>query len=218
MVSKSVPEASRERLGSVPERPRRDAGASRGSPRMSRDARKGALEPLGACRGDQNRHQFASGSGKIKFSPRCAFAKHCRSNFLSILVDFCVFCKVCEPLKVLHLSAKTEVQHFALRVESLTRCNLEKERKSVPKSTRNHRRSRLGAAQATFSVDFGRSKQLGRATWSDSRRLERLGEPLGATKSIEVGRSGSVGRPGRAGSPRPTCGNSNRDNSNNNNN
>ena len=54
VASKSVPKASRERLGSVPERPRRAAGASGGMPRMPRDARKGALEGLGACRGDQN--------------------------------------------------------------------------------------------------------------------------------------------------------------------
>ena len=152
VASKSVPKASRERLGSVSgasrERPRRAAKASGGSPRVPRDARKGALERLGACRGDQNRHQVASGSGKIEFSLRCAFAKHCRSDFSSIFVDFCFFCKVCEPLKVLHLSAKTEVRPFALRVESLARCNLEKPRKSTRKSTRPRRKSPLRASRA----------------------------------------------------------------------
>ena len=54
VASKSVPKASRERLGSVPERPRRAAGASEGSPRVPRDARKGALERPGVRRGDQN--------------------------------------------------------------------------------------------------------------------------------------------------------------------
>ena len=49
VASKSVPKASRERLGSVPERPRRAAGASGGTPRVPRDARKGAPKRLGAC-------------------------------------------------------------------------------------------------------------------------------------------------------------------------
>ena len=169
---------------------------------MPRDARKGALERLGARRGDQNRHQVASGSGKIEFSPRCAFAKHCRSDFSSIFVDFCFFCKVCEPLKVLHLSAKTEVRPFAMRVESLARCNLEKPRKSTRKSTRNRQKSRLGASRAPFSVDFCRSERLGRATRGDSGRLERLVERLGATESVEVGRSGSVGSARARGDPR----------------
>ena len=159
---------------------------------MTRDARKGALERLGARRGDQNRRQVASESGKIAFSACSAFAKHRRSAFLSIFVDFRFFGEVCEPLKVLRLPAKTEVRPFALRVESLARCNLEKPRKSIPKSTQNRRKSRLGAARASFSIDFGRSKRLGRATWSNSGRLGRLGERLGATKWVEVGRSGSV--------------------------
>jgi hypothetical protein len=116
-------------------------------------------------------------------------------------------------LKVLRLPVKTEVRLFALRVESLARCNLEKPLKSVPKSTQNRRKSRLGAAQATFSIDFGRSKRLGRATWSDSGRLGRLGERLGATKSVEVGRSGSVGSVRGARNPESTGGNSYRDTS-----
>ena len=137
VACKSVPKASQERLGSVPERPRRAPGVPGGSPRAPCGARKGALERPGARRGDQNRRQVASGSGKIEFSSRCAFAKHRRSDCSSILDDFRFFCKVCEPLKVLHLSAKTEVRPFALRVESLARCNLEKPLKSVPKSTQH---------------------------------------------------------------------------------
>ena len=69
-------------------------------------------------RGDQKPRQVASVSGKIDFFLHGSFAKHRRSNFLSILVDFCCVCKVCEPLKVLPLPAKTKVRHFALRVES----------------------------------------------------------------------------------------------------
>merc|ERR1712025_935267 len=93
-------------------------------------------------------------------------AAHSQSIAEAILHRF--FCKVCEPLKVLRLPAKTEVRPFALRVELLARCNLEKPLKSVPKSTRNRRKSRLGASRAPFSVDFGRSEGLGRATRGDS--------------------------------------------------
>ena len=133
-------------------------------------------------------------------------------DLASIFVVFRLCCKVGEPLKVLRLPAKTEVRPFALRVKSLARCNLEKPLKSVPRSTRNRRKSRLGAVRAPFSVDFGRSKRLGRATRSDSGRLGRLGERLGATKWVEVGRSRSLGRPGCASAPECTGGNSNRDN------
>ena len=159
MACKSIPKASPERLGSVPERPRRPPGVPGESPRATRDARKGALERLGACRGDQNRHRVASGSGKNELSSCSAFAKHRRSDFSWIFADCRCFGEVCEPLKVLRLPAKTEVRPFALRVESL---------KSVPKSTRNRRKSRLGASRARFSVDFGRSEGLGRATRGDS--------------------------------------------------
>ena len=172
VASKSVPKASRERLGSVLGRPRRAPGAPKESLRAPRNVRKGALEHSGAHWDDQNRRQVASGSGKIEFFLRGAFAKHRRSDFSSIFFDFWFFCKVCEPLKVLRLPAKTEVRPFALRVKSLTRCNLEKPLKSVPRSTRNRRKSHLGASRAPFSVDFGRSKQLGRATRSDSGRFE----------------------------------------------
>ena len=148
MACKSVPKASAERLGSVPERPRCPPGVPGESPRASGDARKGTLERLGARQGDQNRRQVASESGKIEFSLCCAFAKHRRSNCLSFFVDFCCFCKVCEPLKVLRLPAKTEVRPFTLRVESLARCNLEKPLKSIPKSTQNRQKSRFGVANA----------------------------------------------------------------------
>ena len=94
VASKSVPKASRECLGSVPERPRRAAGASGGSARLPRDARNGTLERLGARRRDQNRRQVASGTEKIEFSSRFAFARHRRSDVSSIFVDFCFFRKV----------------------------------------------------------------------------------------------------------------------------
>ena len=116
MASKSVPKASRERLGSVPERPRHALGASGESPRVPPVARKGTLERLGARQGGQNRRQVASGSGKIEFSSRCAFAKHRRSDFSSIFVDSRFFRKVRNVCFVLRLPAKTEGRPFALRV------------------------------------------------------------------------------------------------------
>lgn len=129
VACKSVPKASPERLGSVPECPESCQG--------TRDARTGALERLGACRGDQNRHRVASESGKIEISSCSAFAKHRRSDFSSIFIDFRCFGEVCEPLKVLRMSAKTEVWPFALGVEWLERCNLEKLLKPISESTQD---------------------------------------------------------------------------------
>ena len=125
MASKSVPKASRERLGSVLGRPRRAPGAPKESLRAPRNVRKGALEHSGAHWDDQNRRQVASGSGKIEFFLRGAFAKHRRSDFSSIFANLRFFGKACEPSKVLRLPAKTKVRLFALRVESPVRRNLE---------------------------------------------------------------------------------------------
>ena len=81
----------------------------------------------------------------------------------------------------------------------------EKPRKSTPKSTKNRRKLTLGASRARLLALLGRSKRPGRATRSDSGRLGRLGERLGATKSVEVGRSGSVvsARVGQVARPPP---------------
>ena len=170
------PRAFRERLGSVSGHPRRVPGAPQEPPKAPRDVRKSAREHMRERRGDQNQRQVVSWSGKTKFLSRGSCAKQQPSHFSSIFWDFLLCCEVCEPLKVLRLLAKTKVRPFALRVKSLARCNLEKPLKSVPRSTRNRRKSHLGASRAPFSVDFGRSKQLGRATQSDSGRFERLGE------------------------------------------
>ena len=90
------------------------------------------------------------------------------------------------------------------------------ERKSTPKSTENRRKLTLGGSRAASGSDFWRSERLGRATRSDSGRLGRLGERLGATKSVKVGWSGSVGSVRSRGPPESPGGNSNRDNNNNN--
>ena len=146
-ASRSVLEASRSTLG-----------LPGGSPRAARDAKKSARERPGTLRGRQNRRQVAPGSAKIDFFSRGWVAKRRRSDFPSIFVDFRAFRKVCEPSKVPRLSAQSRVRPFALRVTSLARCCLEKQRKSTRKSTRNRRKSRLGPSRAPLSVDFCRSK------------------------------------------------------------
>ena len=195
-VVQERPEGARERLGSVTERPRRPPGGPGESPRATRHARKFALERLGARRGDQNRRQVASEKGKIELSACSAFAKHRRSNFSSIFVDFRFFGEVCEPLKVLRLPAKTEVRPFALRVESLARCNLEKPIKSVPKSTEiveNRVSGPLGRAfQSTFVARSGSVERLG-ATRGDSDDSASDSERPSGSKWVGRGRSGSVG-------------------------
>ena len=70
VASKSVRRAPRECLGSVSGRPRRVPEPPRRSPRPPPGTRKSARERPGARRGDQNRRQVASGSGKIEFSLR----------------------------------------------------------------------------------------------------------------------------------------------------
>ena len=185
MVPKSIRKASRERLGSVSGRPRHAPGSPGGSPRAARDARRSARERPGMLRSRQNRRQVAPGSAKIDFFPRGSFAKRCRSDFPSIFVDFRAFRKVCEPSKVPRLSAKSRVRPLALRVTSLAQCCLEKQRKSIPKSTRNRRKSRLGPSRAPLSVDFCRSKRLGRATRAtrgDAGWLGRPRRPLGLAR------------------------------------
>ena len=139
------PRAFQERLRSVLGRPRRAPGASRASAKTSRGARKSAQKHSGARRGNQNRRQVAPGSEKIMLSSPVSCAKLHRRDFSSILPCFWIFCKACEPLKVLRLPAKTKVRPFVPRVESLARCNLEKQRKLVPESMqklRNHRNFR----------------------------------------------------------------------------
>ena len=70
---------------------------------------------------------------KNNFFVRSLSMKHRWTIFLPILVDFQSVGKVCEPLKVPRLPAKTRVRPSALQVESRTHCTLEKERKLVPK-------------------------------------------------------------------------------------
>ena len=149
-------------------------------------------------RSRQNRRQVAPRSAKINFFPRGSFAKRCRCDVPSIFVDFRAFRKVCEPSKVPRLSAKSRVRPLALRATSLAQCCLEKQRKSIPKSTRNRRKSRLGPSRAPLSVDFCRSKRLGRATPATRGDAGWLGRPR--RRPGEPGRA-SIGDPGRAHSP-----------------
>ena len=91
----------RKHLGSVPEASWGIPGVPRqrpkGSPSAPRDTKKDTRRRAGACRGVQNRRQVASGSEKNMFVSRDSLTKHCRSDFLSILVDLRRFRKVCEP-------------------------------------------------------------------------------------------------------------------------
>ena len=128
---KSVPKASRERLGSVSGHPWRAPGAPSQSPSAARDARKSARDRPEGRRVDQNRRRVASEIQKIKFFPCGSIAKRYRSEVSAILVDFRIIPKVCEPSEVSCLPAKTEVRPLALRVESLARCKLGKRQKST---------------------------------------------------------------------------------------
>ena len=158
-------------------RPRRAPGAPGVFPRGPRDGQKDARECPGARRGDQNRRQVASGSKKIECFLHGAFAKHHRSDFLMTFFDFWFFCKVCEPLKVLPLPAKTEVRPFALRVESLARCKLEKHEnwpENRPKIIENRVSGTLGRpSRSTFVARSASVERLGatRATKEGERAM-----------------------------------------------
>ena len=130
---KSIPRASRERLGSGSGRPRRVPGAPGGSPRAPRDAQKDAEERPRSHRDSENRRPSTSRSGKIRCRLRDLSAKHCRSAFSSIFLHFRSFWKVCKPSEVLRLPAKTELRAPALRVALRARRRLEKLRKSMKK-------------------------------------------------------------------------------------
>ena len=185
-----VPGAPRSALGSPRAKPRRPPGRGPVRPGTPIESPRGGRERAKAT----NFTAKLPPESKISSSVRASRSKSCGAAICRRMLSFFgVFAKRANPSEVPHLSAKTEVGPFALRVESLVRCNLEKPRKSTRKSTRNRQKSRLGASRAPFSVDFCRSERLGRATQGDSGRLERLRERLGATETVEVGRSGTVG-------------------------
>ena len=152
------PRASRRRLRSVAGVTPARSGSSRGVPKGALERQRGRPGAPGARRGDQNRHQVAPGSGKIKFLVCGWFAKRGRSDFSSIFADFRFFRQVCKPSKVSRLLAKTGVRPVAERVESLERHSLAKPRKSPPKSSQNRRKTVSGAIFSVpnaISVDFG---------------------------------------------------------------
>ena len=106
--------------------------------------------------------------------------KHRWTNFLSILVDFRSVGKVCEPLKVLRLPAKTRVRLSALQVESRTHCNLEKERKSVPKRRIWQHFEQVGPHSAEILSNFGRNSNEGCA-----RLIQVRAFAVGRPRAIE---------------------------------
>ena len=125
------PRAFQKRPRSVQGRPRHVPEAPGECPKAPQDVKKCVREGLGACRGVQNRCQVKPGTEKIWFFVHGSFAKRCRNDHVPISVDFRFRCKVCEPLKVLRLLAKTKGRPSAVRVESCTRCNSKKVRKLI---------------------------------------------------------------------------------------
>ena len=184
-AARSCPEASKIDSKSIP-RPSRDAPwcprafgrppgsvseASWGAPGTPRNRPDGSHERPGTPGGAPGNARECSGVAKMDAKSHSgaqnsmfSFANRRRSDFPSISVQFRVFRKVCEVSKVSRLSANSRVRPLALRVMSLAQCCLEKQRKSIPKSTRNRRKLRLGPSRAPLSVDFCCSKRLGRAT------------------------------------------------------
>ena len=116
VASKSVPKASRERLGSVLGRPWRGPGAPKKPLRVPREARKGALERLGARQGGQNRYQVASGSEKIEFFLAQRIRKAPSERFF---IDFCRFSGFLQSLRTLEsIAPASKNKGSALRAAS----------------------------------------------------------------------------------------------------
>ena len=91
----------------------------------------------------------------IELFSRGSLVKGRPSDDLSSLHDVVLFCRVCEPSKVLRLPAKTKVRHWAQRVESPVRWHVKKPRKTAnieakiePKSSKMAGRARLGGLVA----------------------------------------------------------------------
>ena len=145
---------SRERLGSVSGSPRCTPRAPRESTKALRNARESTQDRPGARRSGQNRFQGKSGSERFEYFPCSMIENRFRCELSTISIDFWLSQKNGEPYEVPRLLAKTKVRLFAPRIDSLARCNLEKRRKSIPRSSQNHRKRRLGANGAIFSVDF----------------------------------------------------------------
>ena len=129
----------------------------------------------------------------------CGSLVKCRpSDALSSFYDFACFVRACEPSKVLHLLAKTQVRPSAQRVQSPARSHLKKQRKrgkSQPKSTQDRGKLPVGLARTALSLDFGRSEDSSER--SDAAKLARNGRIGPATTpSLDVAcRNLLAGRP-----------------------
>ena len=140
-TSKSVPNGSWERLGSVSGASRERLGESSVRPQSALGVHKGAQEGQrerpGASMSTPKRPKSIPRhvwKRKNRVFPARMIEKRCRCEFSTISVDFGLSQKDGEPSEVLRLPAKTEVRLFALRIDSFAPRNLGKRRKLTPRS------------------------------------------------------------------------------------
>ena len=152
MAPKSVPRASRERLGSAPAHP--------GSARWVHKLTPGRqTECPGTPGHDQNWRQVAPRHEKIAFSLRGSFAKHGRIDFSPISVVFRLLREVCEPSEVPRLSANTRVRphkRVSIKVERISARNLRNSSKFCTKFDNFGRIAPHFDQSCTISIEFRR--------------------------------------------------------------
>ena len=126
-------------------------------------------------------------------------------------VDFCRFSVFSQSAKCLfRTTPASKNRGSALRAASLVARLLQPRKTSKIDPKIDQKLSKIVSRSVSGAL-FGRLWSLEAARSSDSGRFEQLGERLGATKSVEVGRSGSVGSVRSREGPEPPGGNSNRD-------
>ena len=135
-------------------------------------------------------------------------------------VDFCRFSVLLRSLRTLESTAPASKNRgSALRAASRV-ARARQPRKTIKIGAKINPKSSKIASRGHSGDLFGRLWSLEAARSSDSERLWAIRATRRATRSDQVGRSGSVGvgwvgQVGRSG-PKPQCGNSNRDNKKNN--
>ena len=119
------------------------------------------------------------GATNARGRTHCSSANHRRGDLSTNWVDFWRRRHACEPSKVPRLPAKTKVRHIALHNELLTRCYLEKRRKSNAKSVQSRSRRVIWGTSRRPSrsklVVRGQSKRQSRSKWVDRGQASRVG-------------------------------------------